>query len=332
MPRPVSLSLELLRTFLTLHRRDGDAALTARDLGINQPSMSKRLGYLQHSSPILPRPWLVREGKTWKLTEEGEAVLPAVEEIVALYAQLQEYVDDPDRRTSQIRFACGQTMAGTLLRAAIEAFRNRSEYAQVRLRLNTIRAEDRIKRVASGSLDLAAVHLDVEAILEIARRPLYVRPLTSERLILVSRWDVPWKEHLAKLETGKVKPKHLEGLPLLLPEPDSSPRRCFDAAMRTRAKPGQLDILLEVGGWSTLLGYVRDGLGVGVVGETAIAPNATDEVHDLVMFGLDSRIFLPMQSRLIARRLQGNPEEPDLASEARAFMEMLVQIARARTE
>src|SRR5215831_3873086 len=80
MPRPVSLSLDLLRTFLLLNRNDGDAAKTTRELGINQPSMSKRLKYLQHSDPrVLQRPWLYLDGKTWRLTEEGTKVLPAVE-------------------------------------------------------------------------------------------------------------------------------------------------------------------------------------------------------------------------------------------------------------
>src|SRR5437868_10360716 len=66
MPRPVSLSLELLRTFLTLVHNEGDAVKSAGILGVNQPSMSKRLGYLQHSGPVLDHPWLVRVGKTWK--------------------------------------------------------------------------------------------------------------------------------------------------------------------------------------------------------------------------------------------------------------------------
>lgn len=51
MPRPSTLSLELLQTFLVLLRDDGDAAVTTRELDINQPSMSKRLSIFQHAGP-----------------------------------------------------------------------------------------------------------------------------------------------------------------------------------------------------------------------------------------------------------------------------------------
>ena len=74
MPRQASLSIDLLRTFLLLIKEEGDAASTARILGINQPSMSKRLGLLQHAGRALRRPWLVRKGKTWLATEEGRRV------------------------------------------------------------------------------------------------------------------------------------------------------------------------------------------------------------------------------------------------------------------
>src|SRR4051794_15015419 len=49
MPRPVSLSPELLQTFVEVIRHDGDAVAAAKTLGINQPSMSKRLAQLQHA-------------------------------------------------------------------------------------------------------------------------------------------------------------------------------------------------------------------------------------------------------------------------------------------
>ena len=82
MPRPPSISPELMTTFVTVVRTEGDATRAAELLNINQPSMSKRLAFLQHAGRILRRPWLERVGKTWRLTEEGRRVLPAVEELV----------------------------------------------------------------------------------------------------------------------------------------------------------------------------------------------------------------------------------------------------------
>ena len=76
MPRPPTLSPELLQTFVTVAETGGDAARAAEVLEINQPSMSKRLARLQHSGRGLKKPWLERVGKTWRLTEEGERVRP----------------------------------------------------------------------------------------------------------------------------------------------------------------------------------------------------------------------------------------------------------------
>src|SRR4051794_34311542 len=82
MPRPPSISPELMTTFVTVVKSDGDATRAAELLNINQPSMSKRLAFLQHAGRILRRPWLERVGKSWHLTEEGRRGPPAVEELV----------------------------------------------------------------------------------------------------------------------------------------------------------------------------------------------------------------------------------------------------------
>src|SRR5438045_508700 len=104
MPRRVTLSLDLLETFLTLLRNDGDAIQTAKDLGVNQPSMSKRLGYLQHAGRVLQRPWLVRIGKHWQLTDEGRKVRSAVEDIVRRYTELTRFEGSPQSGAPQLKF------------------------------------------------------------------------------------------------------------------------------------------------------------------------------------------------------------------------------------
>src|SRR5512144_17867 len=93
MPRPASLSPELLQTFVAVVDHDGGAVAAATALGINQPSMSKRLAQLQHAGRVLRRPWVERRGKTWVLTEEGRRVLPSAEDLVHRYDQLRKFAD-----------------------------------------------------------------------------------------------------------------------------------------------------------------------------------------------------------------------------------------------
>src|SRR5436305_9234788 len=123
MPRSVTLSFELLQTFVSLVRHEGEASATMAELGLNQPTLSKRLKYLQHAGPLLEQHWLVRDGKTWQLTEEGRRVWPAVSELVDRYENLQTFVGGGDCGPTSVRFACGQQMAAGLVREALKVFR-----------------------------------------------------------------------------------------------------------------------------------------------------------------------------------------------------------------
>jgi DNA-binding transcriptional LysR family regulator len=322
MPRQASLSIELLRTFLLLIKEEGDAASTARILKINQPSMSKRLGYLQHAGPVLSHPWLVREGKTWKLTEEGSRALPAVEEIVTRYDQLQSSLGEEPARGPRVSFACGQQAAASFVHEAVRLLRQ--QQPDVRLRIATPRSRVRIERVANGSLDLAIVTHNEAAILEIAHRPLYTHLLTVDALVLVSAGGRPWSADVEALPQ-KVKPRALVGLPLLLPEPSAAPRKEFDEVMREKNLLAELDVVIEMGGWEILLGYVQEGAGVGVLSDAVVPPDS-----DLIVRSLDPRLFTPTETRLIARRKRGAPEEPDLSPAAQAFHDALLEVTASR--
>src|SRR5262249_47783902 len=122
MPRPPSISPELMSTFVTVVRTEGDATQAAEILHINQPSMSKRLAFLQHAGRILRRPWLERVGKTWRLTDEGRRVLPAVEELVHRYRLLTDSVDEA---RPAVMFGCGAGGAAGFVLHAVRAFRSK---------------------------------------------------------------------------------------------------------------------------------------------------------------------------------------------------------------
>jgi DNA-binding transcriptional LysR family regulator len=119
VPRPAQLSIDLLETFVALIRNDGDTTKAARILDINQPSLSKRLAFLQHSGKVLQRPWLKRSGKTWELSAEGSRVLPAVRELLDRYQILTDFTNAPRPEPVGLRFACGQTSGAFLVRRAM---------------------------------------------------------------------------------------------------------------------------------------------------------------------------------------------------------------------
>lgn len=324
MPRPVSLSFDLLLTFVRLMENDGDASQTARLLKINQPSMSKRLRYLQLKSPVLPHPWLVREGKTWKLTPDGERALPAVRDLIGRYEQLVIFVGEHELQQPDLTFACGRESALGFVRDALLEFRR--HHSSVRLRICSMRGASRIEGVANGALDLATVSHDPASILEISRRDLYIEdPLVLHRLALICRQGTEWAGALERLPKTKVLPKSLVDLPLIIPDQDAGIRRGLDDVFRRFQVLQHLNIALEVGGWAAIMAYVASGVGVGIVSEAAVP-----ETSGYVLRFFDPAAIPPIATRLICRREFGSPDERDLTADARAFADALKAAAKHR--
>jgi DNA-binding transcriptional LysR family regulator len=322
MPRSVTLSFELLQTFVSLVRHEGEASPTMEELGLNQPTLSKRLKYLQHAGPLLERPWLVRDGKTWHLTDEGRRVWPAVSEIVNRYENLQAFSGGGDPGPTPIRFSCGQQMAAGLVREALKAFRVR--HAGVRIRISTLRGDARIEGVSNGTLDLATVTHDIPTVHQIARRSLHMEPLVTHHLALVCATGSPWERSLRALPRSAVPLEALVTFPLILPEPDAGLRKGLDAALRWQGLLEKIDLALEIGGWPTILAYVRDGAGVGVVSEGAL-----DGAAGLTVRRLDPEAIPPIETKLICRKIPGSGEELDLSEAALVWRTFLLKVAKA---
>lgn len=320
MSQTATLSFELLRTFLALVNCGGDAARAMQELRLNQPTVSKRLRYLQHAGRLLKRPWLVRKGKKWELTAEGQKVLPAIAELVQGYENLTAFLRGEKSELAPVRFACGQQMVQGFVREALRVYR--AERPQAPLRISTLRGQARIEGVASGSLDLAIVTHDDVAINEIARRSLHVEPLISHRLALVDAGKGTWSRSFRRLPEDRVPPSAFAGFPLILPEPDAGIRKGVDQVLRQEGILGNLKVALEVGGWSTILAYVRDGHGIGLVSESMLTDG-----QGLVVRYLDPEFFPPIAAKLICRELPGTGGQLDLSPEAVAWRHVLLRLA-----
>jgi DNA-binding transcriptional LysR family regulator len=319
------MSIELLETFVSVLDHDGDAMAAARELGINQPSMSKRLAVLQHAGRGLPRPWLERAGKTWAATEEGCRVLPAVRDLCSRYDRLSEFVEDSRRGLPAFTFACGQQAATSFVLRAAQRFHR--ENPDVFFRISQLRGRARIEGVANGWLDLAAVTDDEESIAAVARRELHIDALPPDPLVLVGLKAAsvegappPWLRAFTKLPVEAAPAEALRAFPLILPEPDADVRRQIEQAARSAGVRGEWHVALEVGGWQVILAYARLGLGVGVVTQTAF-----EQCPDgLVRRRLDPKTFPPTRVRLICRKRAPTPDELDLAPAAHRFRQLIL--------
>jgi DNA-binding transcriptional LysR family regulator len=312
MPRPPSISPELMTTFVTVVRTDGDATKAAELLNINQPSMSKRLAFLQHAGRILRRPWLERVGKTWHLTEEGRRVLPAVEELVHRYRLLTEAIDE--ERPSVV-FGTGLGGAAGYVRRAVLGFRER--HPDTTFRVSARPATARVEGVANGSLDLACVRLAPAEILERAHRPLFVEDLYDDPLVLVATSGVEGFEEFRELNEKALTPKALTRFPLVLPEPDAGLRREFDRRCRDAGVADRLRVAVEVGPAPIALGYVREAFGVGVLPRSAVNGH-----RDLVVKALPPKLSPTNTVRVICRKRAGT-DDLDLSDLGTDFLQAL---------
>lgn len=301
-----------MTTFVTVVRTDGDATRAAETLKINQPSMSKRLAFLQHAGRILRRPWLERVGKNWQLTEEGRRVLPAVEELVHRYRLLTEAIDEA---RPEVMFGCGPSTAGGFVREAARIYRARRPAGSFRVSARPATA--RVEGVANGSLDLACVRMAQQEALELARRPLFVEDLFDDPLVLAGVPAVAGYDEFQALTEKAITPKVVTRFPLVLPEADASLRKEFDRRCRDSGVADRLKVVVEVGPSPNALAYVRDGAGLGL-----IPRSATVGQPGLTVKLLPPKLSPPNTVRVICRKRAGT-DDLDLSDGATVFLDSL---------
>ena len=328
VPRPDRLSLDMLETLIAVVDCEGDAIRAAEILGINQPSMSKRLAVLQHSNPQARRPWLERRGKTWFLTEEGKRNVAAVRQIVRLARTLQTDLDERFALAPDVSLACGQLALLTFVRQALLEFRGQNPDA--RLRVSTPRGRERILGVANGELDLAVVAYRDDEVYRVANRPLIIEPLFEDPWILVCGLRAPdaIRQAFEELPDSGVRLERLAGLPLILPEPDAGLRREIDQALLETGLHDQLNSVMEIGAWPALLSYVRDGFGIGLIGASALAERADGLLPPKSVATRPSDVPLV---QLICRHTAGDSEAKDLSPSGIQLWELIRKAVRAQS-
>lgn len=314
--------LELMQTFVKIVDHEGDATAAAQELGISQPSISRRLAALREIvGDTEDRPWLILKGKRWLLTPRGERVRGVITDLVRRYEQVDQFIADSQNARPMVSIACGQTAASGFVRLAIEQLSEKNP--DIRIRLSTPRGKSRIEGVAGGQFDLAIVTHDEATIRDVAGIDLHIESLQSDRFVVAANPSPksPWAKAWESLPVRRpLTAKELGDLPMILPEPDASRRQQFDNWFK-RSTDKTPNVVLEVGGWHNLLRFAQSGMGVGFATESAVLsmdsskPGRQGTKSGLVMRALDELDFPPDQIRLIARKQQRH-DTPDLSASA----------------
>jgi len=323
MPRSDHLPLELLQTFVLLAELDGDASAVAERLQISQPSVSKRLTALRRfNNETNGQPWLLLKGKRWRLTSEGQRVRGVVTDLVKRYGQMEQFLVSSREGKRSVAIACGQQAASGFIRVAVERFL--TAQTDCRVRVSTPRGKARIEGVAGGQFEFAVVTDSPAVIHRIAKREMFVEELFYDRFVLAgnppprSVWGAAWN---ALPNDRPVKAAELLDMPFILPEPDAGRRQQFEEWC-FRATEKTVDVVLEAGGWQTILDYAESGVGVGLVTQSVVDAFRGHRHSKLTTRPLDVAEFPPDAVRLIARKVHGKeePEVTDLGDKLRRLI------------
>lgn len=313
MPRESRLTLDMMETFITVVECGGNASLAALRLNINQPSMSKRLSVLQHSNEDVRFPLLERHGKEWRMTEEGQRNLTAIKQIVRLAQALQSDQRDRIQMLPNVSVACGEAAAASFVLDAVQEFRRSS--GGKTMRVGTMPGAQRIIGVSNGVYDFAIVARRREEISQIAQRELYMEQIYEDPWVLIcgDQAPEPMRSQFRSLVDGKVTLQDLDCIPLIVPEDDAGLKAelAGGANANDDPHPSRINYLLEGGSWSVVVNYVRAGLGVGIIGQSAVV-GATQLMRPKRF--AENSLRVP-KNRLICRR-KLESDAPDLTEDA----------------
>ena len=262
------LTPELCRTFLAIEQCGGSLTAAAIQLDDDKANLSKRIRPLVNGlPPHLPRPWLHKDGKKFRLTDEGRKMIGPAKELLERWQNFVSFANAG--RLPGLTIACGQEAAGSIVLEAATRFRK--THRDVLFKIVVVRGRRRIEGVANGLYDVALVTNAKPEIDNIARRETMIHSLEDDELVLACGAKSQWAAAFAT-ETP-VKLDELQSWPLVLPEADSALRQQFDELLRRRNAAA--NVAMEVGGWQVALRYVIAGFGVGLLPKSVVAEAAS---------------------------------------------------------
>ncbi|MEN9797735.1 MAG: hypothetical protein RL653_1431 [Pseudomonadota bacterium] len=188
----------------------------ARALAVTQPALTRRLQQLEQA---MGAPLLQRSKRGAALTEAGRVVAEEGRLIVERYGRLREAVRARQGiQTGLVRLGGGATAVSFLLPATIAEFGKQHPGVRFEVREEGSRAVE--EDVLAERLELGIVTLPIRS------RELEVRPLRSDRIVLIAGASHP----LARRR--RVEVKDLDGQGLVGFESGSAIRRLIDDALR----------------------------------------------------------------------------------------------------
>ncbi|MDH4050802.1 MAG: CysB family HTH-type transcriptional regulator [Rubrivivax sp.] len=258
------MNLQQFRFVREAVRRGLNLTETAKALHTSQPGVSKAILEFEEELGV---DIFVRHGKRLRrMTEPGEQVLKSIERILLELDNLRSIGDEYSKQESgTLSIATTHTQARYMLPGPVALLRRR--FPKVRVVLHQGNPEQVTQMLIDGVADIGLATESLADFDELITLPCY----DWEHVVVV-----PTGHRLA--EGPEPTLEQLAAEPLVLYHPSFTGRTRIDQAFAQRRL--QPDVVLEAIDSDVIKTYVRLGLGVGIVAEMAMRPDAADQGAD----------------------------------------------------
>jgi LysR family transcriptional regulator, low CO2-responsive transcriptional regulator len=275
----------------------------AKALSLTQAAVSQRIQALEQT---LGKSLFQRQGSRVLLTDTGRTLYIYAQRILDLHAQARREIVGLDVQvTGELLIAASSIPGEHLLPSFLSLFGKK--YPQIQVRATVSDSMEAIGQVERGEVGFGLVGRKAE------KPHLEYCFLASDRMVLV----VP--RHHALGGRKKVTMKQLVVYPLVVREPGSGLRHCFEKSLERAGRSlGELRIAAELGSNEAIKEAVLRGIGVAILSTYAVqkelragqlhALEVSDLQCDRDMFVVqDRRRVLPPPARLFLTFLETHP-------------------------
>jgi DNA-binding transcriptional LysR family regulator len=232
----------------------GNFSETGRKLHLSQPAISQRIDSLEKK---FGTKLFMRQGRTVRLTEAGQALQPIARELLSSARRLEETMASLQGEVvGEMNIGCSTASGKYLLPGLIARFRR--QYPQVRINVLVSSRTSVLDRLLAGELSLGVSSKKIE------HRELDYQDFFADDVILIAAANHTWASY------RHIYPDDILDEPLILREDVAGTREVlFDGLQCCDISPDMLNVAMVLGNAEAIVMAVGEEIGVAFVSRLA---------------------------------------------------------------
>ena len=294
----MQVNLELYRVFY-MAATCGSLTKAAKELYISQPAVSQSIKQLENQ---LGGKLFVRTNKGMRLTYEGKVIFDYIKKAYGLIDMAEKKFSEMQELTiGEISIGASDTITKYFLLPYIKRFN--AKYPDITIKMTNKTSQESIMLLKDHKVELAFINMPILD---------ETRGLSITECMKVNDCFVCSRAYRSKI-TSPLSPRDVADQPIVILEKSSTSRMAVDMAFA--AYDVKLNPSLELGSVSTVIDFVKLGMGIGIVGREFVA----NELAEGDLVEVPTTFNLPVRTVAMAT----NADVP-LSFAAGQFLNMVV--------